>query len=158
MRLLDFLQPALTVEDLRATDKSSVIEELLEVLRETKAFPRRRFPEVLGVLLEREKLGSTGVGDGVAVPHAKHVAVKKMTAVLGRSRKGVDFAALDGEAVYVVFLLISPVDHADDHLAAMQQLSALLRDRDYCRFIRQARDKTELVELLYEADERLQDS
>jgi len=158
LRLLDFLDPEETVEELQATEKAAAIKELLEAMWGSRAFPRTRARDIYRALLAREKLGSTGIGNGLAVPHAKHASVKRVKVVLGRSRKGVNFAALDGEMVYIIFLLVSPANKPDDHLRAMQKLSLILKDRDYCRFLRQARDKKELVELLHEADERFVES
>ncbi len=157
MRLLEFLRPEETISELRPGDKAAVVKELLGAVRRTRAFAAKRMPDVFQALLAREELGSTGIGGGVALPHAKHNSVRRMTGVLGRSREGVDFAALDGEPVYILFLLVSPVDKPDEHLRAMQKLSRMLRDRDYCRFLRKARDREELIELLQEADERFQD-
>lgn len=157
MRLLEFLRPEETIDELEAGEKAPAIKELLKAIRRTGAFPDKRMQAVFQALLAREKLGSTGIGGGVAVPHAKHKSVRRMTVVLGRSRKGVNFAALDGEPVYVLFLLVSPVDKPDEHLKGMQKLSQVLRDRDYCRFLTEAENKEELIELLHEADDRFED-
>ena len=110
---------------------------------------------MVGALMGREKLGSTGIGKGVAVPHASHKKVEGLVAAFGRSRDGIDFAALDGQPVHLVFLLLASKGASAQNLEALARVAKLVRDESFCRFLREAKDKKELVELLQEADARL---
>ena len=103
--------------------------------------------------MQRENQGSTGFGKGVAVPHAKHAAVKKMVATIGRSSAGVDFAALDRAPVYSVVLLLSPQDHPDGHLQAMETIFRHLQRDNFRKFLRQAETAEQIYELVKEAEE-----
>jgi len=154
MKLLDFLVADATVEDLAATEKEDVIKELVGRLVSTGELTKRSAAAVTKAIMEREALGSTGIGRGIAVPHAKHAAVKRVIGVLGCSKKGVNFAAIDGEPVFLVFLLISPPDQPGPHLKALEHISGVLRDENFSRFLKRARDKAELLSLLAEADEK----
>jgi mannitol/fructose-specific phosphotransferase system IIA component (Ntr-type) len=151
MKLLDFLIADATVEDLKAQEKEGAVKELVEKLVEAGQLTKRAASKAI---MEREALGSTGIGRGIAVPHAKHTAVKRVIGILGRSKTGVNFAAIDGEPVYLVFLLISPPDQPGAHLKALEHISVVLRDENFSRFLRRARDKAELLSLLAEADEK----
>ena len=154
MRLLDFLAAEATVAELEAVEKEDVITELVGRLVSVGKLSKRHAKVVTKAILEREALGSTGVGGGIAVPHAKHSSVKQIIGCLGRSKKGVDFAAIDGEPVYLVFLLISPSDQPGPHLKALEHISVVLRDENFSRFLTRAKDNEELVSLLAEADEK----
>jgi PTS system fructose-specific IIA component/PTS system nitrogen regulatory IIA component len=105
--------------------------------------------------MSREELGSTGIGKGVAVPHAKHESVEGLVAAFGRSAAGVEFAALDGQPVQLIFLLLSSKDVSGQHLEALARVARLVRDDKFCRFLREAKDRGELAELLQEADSHL---
>ena len=105
-------------------------------------------------LLDREKLGSTGIGRGVAVPHAKHRSIDRIVGLVGLSRSGVDFGSIDGEPVYVFFLLLSSREQSAEHLQALERIATVLRDDHFPRFLKQAKNKKELGELLAEADDK----
>ena len=92
---------------------------------------------IVKAILKREELGSTGIGRGVAVPHTKHPSVDRLVGTVAVSAAGVDFASLDGEAVHLFFLLISPPDRTGDHLRALEELPRQLRDDTFCRFLKQ---------------------
>lgn len=155
MRLFDFLIADATVEDLGSVEKEDVIRELVAKLVESGELGARKAKTVTRVVMDRERLGSTGIGGGIAVPHAKHSSVERIIGCLGRSTKGIDFAAIDGEPVYLVFLLISPQDQPGPHLKALERISVVLRDENFSRFLQRAEDKKEMIGLLAEADERL---
>ena len=89
------------------------------------------------------------------MPHAKHNSVGNLVAAFGRSKKGIDFDSLDGEPVYLVFLLLSNKEASGQHLEALAYITKLLRDDLFCRFLKEAKDHAELVELLREADQKL---
>jgi PTS system nitrogen regulatory IIA component len=105
-------------------------------------------------VMAREKLGSTGIGRGLAVPHATHPGAKTLVGALGLSHKGIDFQALDGKPVFIVFLLLYPPAHTD-RLQALKLLSQFAKHSDLCRFLRQTPDAKAAFELLEEADTKL---
>ncbi|HUW56312.1 MAG TPA: PTS sugar transporter subunit IIA [Planctomycetota bacterium] len=153
MRLLDLVVAGAMTAELTAVEKEDVIAELVDGLVAAGQLSKRVAKSVTKAILDREALGSTGIGGGIAVPHAKHPSVKNIVGNLGRSRKGVNFAAIDGEPVYLVFLLVSPPDQPGPHLKALERISVVLRDENFSRFLRRAKDRDELVSLLAEADE-----
>jgi len=157
MRLTEFLIKEATLDDLQATEKESAIREVVEALSGAKCLRVGSTDDIVRALMERERLGTTGIGKGVAVPHVKHPSVKRMVGVLARSKKGVSFAALDGEPVYIIFLLLSPQDETGSklHLKALEHISRLIRNETYLRFLRIAKDKEELIKLIEEEDEEI---
>lgn len=154
MKLLDFLAAEATVAELEAVEKGDVVTELVGRLVSAGKLGKRHTNAVTKAILDREALGSTGIGRGIAVPHAKHSSAKQIIGCLGRSKKGVDFAAIDGEPVYLVFLLISPLDQPGPHLKALEHISVVLRDENFSQFLTRAKDKDEMISLLAEADEK----
>ncbi len=152
MKLSDFIVKEAIVPELQATDRNGVIRELVESLRKSGKIPSGEVEAIVRAVVQRENQGSTGFGKGVAVPHAKHAAIKKMVATIGRSSVGVDFAALDRAPVYSVVLLLSPQDHPDEHLQAMESIFRHLQQDNFRRFLRQADKLEAIVDLIKEAD------
>jgi mannitol/fructose-specific phosphotransferase system IIA component (Ntr-type) len=153
MKLLDFVVPRAVLPDLEATDRDGVIRELVAALGQAGAVRQEDLESICKAVIARERQGSTGFGKGVAVPHEKHPAVTKMVAAVGRSSKGVDFAALDRAPVYSVLLLLSPPDKPDQHLQAMESIFRHLQRDTFRRFLRQAETAANILDLLAEADE-----
>lgn len=153
MKLADFFDTEAFVADLQATDRNGVIRELVEALVESGSIDEADKEGIARACINRENHGSTGFGKGVAVPHVKHSGIKKMTATIGRSTAGVDFAALDRAPVYTVVMLLSPEDEAETHLAAMERIFRHLQRDNFRRFLRQAQSREEMKELIIEADE-----
>jgi len=153
MKLKDFIVTDALVPDLKATDRDGVIRELVESLAGGGALPAEAADEVVAALIKREQNGSTGFGKGVAVPHVKHAKVAKMAGTVGRSAGGIDFAALDHQPVYSVFLLLSPENQPQQHLQAMNIIFTNLQADTFRRFLRQSETRQQIVELLDEADQ-----
>jgi mannitol/fructose-specific phosphotransferase system IIA component (Ntr-type) len=153
MKLSDFFVAEAVIPELQATDRNGVIRELTAALAACVGIDEAQAAAVSKAVIQRENLGSTGFGKGVAVPHVKHPAVKKIMATIGRSSTGVDFAALDRAPVYIVVLLLSPPDNPDQHLASMENIFRHLQRDNFRRFLRQASTKEEINELIREADE-----
>ena len=107
---------------------------------------------IVSAIMKREELGSTGIGNGVAVPHTKHPSVDKLTATVAIAPAGVDFASLDGENVFILFLLVSPPDRPGDHLRALENISRHLRNSLFCSHLRGCKTTKDVLELLEEAD------
>src|SRR5215207_4742495 len=107
---------------------------------------------VARAIMNREELGSTGIGQGVAVPHTRHPKVDRLIGTVALSKRGVDFAALDSEPVDILFLLVSPPNQPGDHLRALENISRHLKDERFVSFLRQAKTRENVIELLEEAD------
>ncbi|MEE9211567.1 MAG: PTS sugar transporter subunit IIA [Phycisphaeraceae bacterium] len=152
MKLLDFVVTEAIIPQLQGTARDEVINELVDALIATKAAPKSLRDELIRLILDREKHGSTGFGKGVAVPHVKHKKIKKMAAAIGVSQKGVDFNALDKAPVYSIVLLLSPMDSPDEHLQAMENIFSNLQKDTFRRFLRQAVTCDDVQDLLQETD------
>lgn len=152
MKLRDFIVSDAIVPELAAGDRDGVLRELVTSLAKGGALPESSVDDVVAALIKREKNGSTGFGKGVAVPHVKHPAIKKMAGTIGRSGGGVDFSALDHQPVYSVVLLLSPEAQPQQHLQAMNIIFSNLQKDMFRRFLRQAATKEGILELLDEAD------
>ncbi len=152
MKLSQIVAQGAVTTELSSQDRDAVVAELVDLLVSSGAADAGLREELIERVLERERRGSTGFGRGVAVPHVKHRAVKKMTAAIGLSSSGVDFSALDKQPVYSVFLLLSPEDRPEEHLQAMEVIFKNLSKETFRRFLRQATTTEEVMTLLEEAD------
>jgi fructose-specific phosphotransferase system IIA component len=152
MKFADFVSREAVRADLTADDKESVIREMTQALLDAGKISPAEYEGIIKAILKREELGSTGIGRGVAVPHTKHASVDRLIGTVGVSAEGVDFDSLDGEKVNLFFLLISPPDRPGDHLRALENVSRQLRDETFCKFLKQAKNAEEILQLLDEAD------
>lgn len=152
MKFADFVCRDAIIADLQAFDKEGVIREMTQALVRASQIAPDESESIIKALLKREELGSTGIGRGIAVPHTKHPSVDRLVGTVAISREGVDFDALDGEKVQLLFLLISPPDRPSDHLRALENVSRQLRNETFCRFLTQASRPEEILQLLDEAD------
>ena len=153
MKLREFIVTEAITPELRAADRDGVIRELVTALAGAGAVAADAVDEVVAALVKREQNGSTGFGKGVAVPHVKHARVKKMAGTVGRSTGGIDFAALDHQPVYSIFLLLSPDDAPQQHLQAMNIVFSNLQKDTFRRFLRGAATREAIADLLDEADQ-----
>jgi mannitol/fructose-specific phosphotransferase system IIA component (Ntr-type) len=158
MKLIDFMALDATLDEIGEADRNASLRKLVEALTKAGGIKKEDGTSVYQSLKKREDLGSTGIGKGVAVPHAKTDKVKRLTGMLGRSGKGVEFAALDGEPVHIFFLILSPAKPPgpSEHLKALEHISRLLRVDTYVKFLKNAKDKDELNKLLIEEDEGIE--
>ncbi len=152
MKLTDFIVEEAIITELKATEKEDVIREMVLSLKDARKINSKDVENVIKSLMKREELGSTGIGKGVAVPHTKHDCTGKIIGTIARSKNGVDFNALDGEPVYLFFILLSPNDSAGSHLAALERISTVIRDNDFRRFMREAKGREGIIEILKEVD------
>ncbi len=141
---------ALLLESLAATTRAEAVEELLAQLVADGRLQQGKLAGMKKKLAEREALGSTGIGNGVAVPHVKTDAVTSPVLALGRSVAGIDWSSIDGRPVHVVFMIIVPIEATEHHLALLRWISSLARDADFRRFAKGAETAKELRELLLE--------
>lgn len=153
MKLSDFVVPEAILVDLQATGKEAAIREIVRSLHDAGKIAEGDLEGVIRAILGREELGSTGIGQGVAVPHTRHPTVSRLVGTVAISRQGVDFAALDGDPVDIFFLLISPPNQPGDHLRALENISRHLKDERFVSFLRQAKTREAVVDLLDEADQ-----
>jgi PTS system nitrogen regulatory IIA component len=145
MDLSDLVQAPAVMPALKANSKKQVLQLLAERAAAITAIPER---EVFDTILQRERLGSTGVGNGIAIPHGKLPGVKQITGVFARLENPVDFEALDDQPVDLVFLLLAPEGAGADHLKALSRIARVLRDADTVAKIRGARDAAAIHTLL----------
>ncbi len=153
MKLSDFVVREAIVVDLQATGKEEAIREIVRSLHEAGRLGEADMEGVARAILNREELGSTGIGQGVAVPHTRHPTVDRLIGTVALSRHGVDFAALDSDPVDILFLLISPPNQPGDHLRALENISRHLKDERFVNFLRQVKSREQVVDLLEEADQ-----
>ena len=150
MKITDFLRKEFVDPELKARTKQEVVNELIGLLVQAKKLPKRE--EAVKVIMEREKLGSTGIGQGIAIPHAKVQGLKEILIVFGRSLAGVEFDSLDGEPVHLIFLLLSPPE-ATENLKILARISRLLKDRFLQQALKKAKNKEEIFNLIEEEEE-----
>jgi len=132
MKIKDFLQPESVIAHLRATNKNQALMELSKRASESTGVDEG---QILKVLLERERLGSTGVGDGIALPHGKVAGLDRLYGAFARADGPIDFDAIDGRPVDLIFLLLTPPG-STENLKALARISRLLRDRVNCENLR----------------------
>lgn len=152
MKLTDFVVPGAVIPSLQVNSKEAAIRSMVDSLVQSGNIKAADADGIVAAILKREELGSTGIGRGVAVPHTKHASVDRLIATVAISPTGVDFASLDGEDVYILFLLVSPPDRPGDHLRALENISRHLRNDNFCNFLRQCKSAEAIIELLEEAD------
>ena len=150
MKIVDFLNEKAISADLKSTSKEGVIRELVDLL--AKAEGIRNKEDLVKVLLNREALGSTGIGQGVGIPHGKTDSVKRLVAAFGVCHQGVNFDALDGEPVYLFFLLVAPEDSAGPHLKGLARISRLLKDKYFRESLKSLTDEKTILKLIREED------
>ncbi len=152
MKLIDYLKEEWVIPDLQGTDKPSVLRELSSVL--VKPCQVASVEELLQVLLEREKLGSTGIGEGIAIPHGRLKKLKNFFISFGRSTKGVDFDSIDRNPSRLFFLVMAPDNSAVDNLKLLSRIVALLKDDSFKKRLIEAPSKKELFQIISEEDEK----
>ncbi len=152
MKISEILHKDLLIPQLQSKNKKGVLEELAGVLvNQGKLLD---LEQVVEVLLDREKLGSTGIGDGIAIPHGKIRGLREVVASFGRSREGVDFESIDQKPTHLFFLLVAPENSAGVHLKALARISRLLKDSNFRRRLMEAETADELFQIISEEDEQ----
>ncbi len=146
MRLSDFINKRLIVLSLQAKGKKETLEELADLLTRQRIIPNKE--RLVKVLLERESLGSTGVGNGIAIPHAKTDLVKKIIIAFAKSDKGIDFDSLDKKPVYLVFLIIAPEEAHETYLRVLARISRLLHEERIRNGLRAAQSPRQVINLI----------
>ncbi|MBI5417469.1 PTS sugar transporter subunit IIA [Candidatus Poribacteria bacterium] len=151
MKISDFLNKKNIIMNLKAKEKQEIIEEIVDVVSKDS----KEKKEIINVLMDRERLGSTGIGEGIAIPHGKTSLVKKINLAFGRSGEGVNFEALDGTPVYLFFLLVAPKEDPENlHLKILAKLSRLLKDKHFRSLLLQAKDEMEVLNIIKREEDR----
>ena len=154
MKIADFLSKKAVTMDIKSAKKEEVIKELVDSLVNAGEIEKRFRNKLIEALIARESLGSTAIGQGIAIPHAKSDCVEKLIAAFGVSKKGVDFDSLDGVPAYLFFLLVAPQDSAGPHLKALARISRLLKDKYFRDSLRACEDDKTLVRTITQEDEK----
>jgi len=149
MRILDYLHKETILPDLKAVDKKGVIDELSLPAADVTGMAHAT---ITRVLIERERLGSTGIGGGVGIPHGKVAGLEQLVAGFGLSRRGINFDAMDGKPVHLFFLLLSPDDTTGLHLMLLARISRLLKSHQFKVDLANAPDAEAVIRIISEAD------
>lgn len=153
MHILDILDQDLIISNLTAQNKKGVLQELTSVLVEKKGNLEQ--DNLVEVLLEREKLGSTGIGDGIAIPHGKLKELDRIIASFGRSLKGLDFQSMDGKPTHLFFLLVAPENSGGAHLKALARISRLFKDASFRRRLLEAKSREDIFQVIADEDKKI---
>ena len=152
MQIMEFLSKKAIVTDIKSTKKADVIRELVDALIGAGEVEKRHRNKLIEALMVREALGSTAIGQGIAIPHTKSDSVSKLVAAFGLSKKGIDFDSLDGDLAFIFFLLLAPQDSAGPHLKALARISRLLKDKYFRDTLRSSTDEKSIVKIITEED------
>jgi PTS system nitrogen regulatory IIA component len=152
MNMKDALRESCVIANLKGRTKEEVLTELASSLKSAGLV--QDVGQAVGVILEREKLGSTGIGDGVAIPHGKMKGLDRILCVFGRSKEGIDFDAVDGKPVHIFFLLLAPEDSAGLHIQMLSRISRILRDPSFRKRLIEEGDDKDLFANIVEEDKK----
>ena len=153
MKLADILRESCVIADIKGTTKKEILFEMVETLK--KANLINDIDSVVEIIMERERLGSTGIGDGVAIPHGKMNKLDTILCVAGRSKEGVNFDAVDRQPVHIFFLVLAPENSASLHLKVLSRISKVLRDPSFRKKILKLADAHAIYTNIIEADDKL---
>lgn len=149
----DILKQKYVSLNLESTEKDKLLAEMVDVVAGSGKVKNKK--ALLTAVLEREKLGSTGIGHGVGIPHSKVDAVKEPILAFGRSHTGIDFNSLDGEPTYVFFMLISPKEEVGRHLKILAKISHIIKDKFTVSQLKKAKTASEIVKIVEESEKHL---
>lgn len=150
MKFTELLSPELILPNIKSTSKIDCLMEFAQAI--ANSHPELKKDEIAHILFEREKLGSTGIQDAVAIPHGKIKALQQSILLFGRSLKGVDFQAFDNKVTHLFFVLLAPEDATSEHLKLLARLSKLLKQSTFREQLLAAKDVEEIYKLLTETD------
>jgi mannitol/fructose-specific phosphotransferase system IIA component (Ntr-type) len=153
MNITDFITEEFIIASVQSEDKEALFVELVDTL--ARAMPGLDHQTALSAITEREEKMSTGIGKGIAIPHGKTDAVSALCGVLGISKKGIDYDALDGEPVHIIFMLVSPESNSGPHIKALRRIASLLKDPGCYQRLCAAEDAAGAYQLLRNDEERL---
>ncbi len=151
MRMSNFVVPEAIIPSLQAHTKESAIREMVQGLHSAGFFRDGDLEDIVKSILRREQLGSTGIGRHIAIPHSKHAGADRLIGTLALSPVGVPFESIDGEPVFVLVLLISPIDQPGNHLRALENVVRTMKDEGFVKSLRSAATREEIWQLLDKA-------
>lgn len=160
MKITDFLKQELVIAELQAKDKAGVLAELAQKMAEKyPALAEEKYANLSAadlerVLWDRERLESTGIADGVAIPHGKMASLSELVAAFGRSTPGIDFQAIDGKPSHIFFVLVAPENSVGLHLKALARISRLCKNQSFRTRLLEAKDANDLFQAISEEDGR----
>lgn len=146
MRLRDLLDESVVKVDLTSQDKEECFEEMIDLLVRAGRLADR--VGALQAVRQRESQGTTGIGQGVGIPHGKHVSVPTLTAALGLSRRGIEFDSIDGDPVHLVFMLLARIDDPGPHVRALAEIARLVQTPGFYRKLSDAKTPAEVLQIL----------
>jgi len=152
LKITDFLSVRMIIPRLNGQEKHEVLQEMAQWLAQHD--PSLNGRKVLEILLEREKISSTAIGEGVAIPHGKLPGIHRVSGVFARSPEGVDFSSLDGAPTHLFFGLIAPENSAADHLKALARISRLLKDASFRARLMEGNTREDIFAIIAEEDEK----
>lgn len=150
MRILDVLHKEAILSDMKSRDKKGVLEELVAPVARITGFGHK---ELMRGLLERERLGTTGIGGGIGIPHAKFTHLESLVLGFGLNRKGVDFESIDGQPTHIFFLLVTPENSTELHLKLLARISRILKHEPFKEQLLNASDSDEIYSIIKGEDE-----
>lgn len=150
MKLMDYIVKDAVIVNLASKEKEGAISELVEALLKAKKIASRE--KMVKILLDREELGSTGIGSGVAIPHAKTDDIDNVLIAFGSSNEGIEFASLDNKPVYLVFLMLAPLSSTGIHLKALAKISRMTKSNRCRPSLRKAQSAEEILKIIKEED------
>jgi len=150
MNITDLIKKEFIIEELKSKTKKEVLLELSEVF--LRGDVKVDCDAMVEVLLDREKLGSTGIGDGIAIPHGKLPGLENLVVSFGRTIEGIDFDSLDGKPVHIFFLLMAPENSAGQHLKALAKISRMLKEKVFRKELMEAKTSDEIYNLIDKKD------
>jgi nitrogen PTS system EIIA component len=150
MKIVDFIREDLILPQLDSTQKLEVLDELARHLAERHDGVTK--DDLVKVLVERERLASTAIGEGIAIPHGKLDSVGKLVACVGRAREGIDFDSMDGRPTHLFFVLVAPENSTGVHLKALARISRLFKDTDFRTRLMAAPDASDMFKIIAEED------
>ncbi len=153
MKMSDLFGRKAFVLDLQAKDRKGALRELVEAAKSAYGLSRLPVADVVDAIVAREKIGSTGLGRGVAIPHTKCETVKSVVGAFGRTSRGLDFSAVDGEPVYLLFLILASPAKEEEYMEARRCVAKAVLRPHFIKFARNAKNAKDVEELFAEADE-----
>ncbi len=153
MKLIEFIPRKAILPALKSRDKKGAIQELVQTAR--KAFEGEKFTaaEIVDGIVQREKKGSTGLGDGVGIPHEKLEGIKGVIGAFGRAASGIEWNSVDGAPVDLIFLILAPPSKSEAYLQALQKVTSALRRPNFLKFLRAAKTSKEIEDIFREVEE-----
>jgi fructose-specific phosphotransferase system IIA component len=151
LKISEFLKPEAIIMQMKSRDKIAALKELVDNIVDNKAVENGE--ELQKALAKRENLESTGIGDGIAIPHARTDAVKSLILAFARSEEGVDFSAIDGKPSHLIFLIASPKNKKSEYIMALAKLSRLLRKQEVRQLLKKASNPEEILDIIKKKEE-----